>query len=265
VYARCWMKAILSKSIFHKSFYPHVIANYLTEKFNLYEARARLASAILHSKAQECKSPIEYVNLSKEIFCKPPLNFIGWPIKASQIPEEIEALLHIVKEHDVVNMLEIGSFNGGTLFLFARMSSSKAKIISLDLPGAAFGSDNENLSRTLFSNFATDKQIIYSLREDSHLNSSLKKVESILAGERLDFVFIDGDHSYEGVKKDFEMYSPLVRKGGFVAFHDICKHPPETGVQVHQFYTEIKSAYKHTEIIAEPETQNWAGIGVIHM
>jgi hypothetical protein len=30
----------------------------------------------------------------------------------------------------------------------------------------------------------------------------------------VDFLFIDGDHTYEGVKKDFEMYSPLVRREG---------------------------------------------------
>jgi len=41
-------------------------------------------------------------------------------------------------------------------------------------------------------------------------------VKKILAGRQVDFLFIDGDHSYEGVKKDFEMYSSLVRKGGVV-------------------------------------------------
>lgn len=33
-------------------------------------------------------------------------------------------------------------------------------------------------------------------------------------------LFIDGDHSYEGVKLDFEMWSPFVIDGGLVAFHD---------------------------------------------
>ena len=40
-------------------------------------------------------------------------------------------------------------------------------------------------------------------------------------GEKLDFLFIDGDHSYDGVKADFEMYAPMVRPGGLIAFHDI--------------------------------------------
>jgi predicted O-methyltransferase YrrM len=47
----------------------------------------------------------------------------------------------------------------------------------------------------------------------------------VLNEQNLDFLFIDGDHTYKGVKEDFEMYSPLVRKGGVIAFHDITKHP----------------------------------------
>jgi predicted O-methyltransferase YrrM len=35
-----------------------------------------------------------------------------------------------------------------------------------------------------------------------------------------DFVFIDGDHSYEGLKGDWESWSPLVTSGGIIALHD---------------------------------------------
>jgi len=36
----------------------------------------------------------------------------------------------------------------------------------------------------------------------------------------LDFVYIDGNHSYESVKKDIELYYPKVRVGGFIGGHD---------------------------------------------
>ena len=35
-----------------------------------------------------------------------------------------------------------------------------------------------------------------------------------------DFVFIDGDHSYEGLKGDWEGWAPLVKSGGIIALHD---------------------------------------------
>lgn len=35
-----------------------------------------------------------------------------------------------------------------------------------------------------------------------------------------DFIFIDGDHTYEGVKADWGNYHDMVRPGGAVGFHD---------------------------------------------
>ena len=42
----------------------------------------------------------------------------------------------------------------------------------------------------------------------------------VLAEGALDFVFIDGDHSYEGLRTDWEAWSPGVARGGVVALHD---------------------------------------------
>ena len=52
---------------------------------------------------------------------------------------------------------------------------------------------------------------------------NLKKIKEVLNNGKIDFLFIDADHSYKGVKKDFKMYSPLVRLGGIIAFRDIAK------------------------------------------
>ena len=38
--------------------------------------------------------------------------------------------------------------------------------------------------------------------------------------DSLDFLFIDGDHSYEGVKADWEAYKKFLRRGSTVVFHD---------------------------------------------
>ncbi|MBL0358827.1 MAG: class I SAM-dependent methyltransferase [Chitinophagaceae bacterium] len=36
----------------------------------------------------------------------------------------------------------------------------------------------------------------------------------------IDFIFIDGDHSYEGLQKDWELYSPKIVAGGYMLLHD---------------------------------------------
>ena len=51
----------------------------------------------------------------------------------------------------------------------------------------------------------------------------------------LDIVFIDGDHSYEGTKKDILLWAPKVKKGGLLCGHDY-KNPP---AQVHKAVDEL--------------------------
>jgi predicted O-methyltransferase YrrM len=41
-----------------------------------------------------------------------------------------------------------------------------------------------------------------------------------LLNKQIDLLFIDGDHSYEGVKKDWDLYSPMLKKDSIVIFHD---------------------------------------------
>jgi predicted O-methyltransferase YrrM len=75
------------------------------------------------------------------------------------------------------------------------------------------------------------------------------------------------DHTYDGVKKDYEMYSSLVRKEGMIAFHDIVPHDalhdPRGLVGVPRLWSELKDLYKWTCEIVKDAKQGWAGIGVI--
>ena len=44
-------------------------------------------------------------------------------------------------------------------------------------------------------------------------------------GDQIDFIFIDGDHTYQGLQNDWETWSLLVGLGGIVALHDSCSTP----------------------------------------
>ena len=77
------------------------------------------------------------------------------------------------------------------------------------------------------------------------------------------FLFIDGDHTYEGVKKDFEMYRPLVKKGGLITFHDIVSGPAENVGGVPRFWKEVLKNFNHKEFVKAWD-QNGYGIGVIY-
>ena len=188
----------------------------------------------------------------------------GISIRPSQVPYEISRLLEIVKELKPKTLLEIGTARGGTLFLFCITADPEATIISIDLPRGPFGGGYPSWKTPLYKAFASSKKDIYLMRTNSHDLGTLQEVKKVLNGRELDFLFIDGDHRYEGVKRDFEMYLPLVRKGGIIALHDIVEHRPERGCEVSRFWNEIKHSYKHLEIVRD-RNQKWAGIGVLYV
>jgi hypothetical protein len=45
---------------------------------------------------------------------------------------------------------------------------------------------------------------------------------------KIDFLFIDGDHSYEGVKLDFDLYSTILSDNGIIIIHDTDEKYEET-------------------------------------
>lgn len=197
----------------------------------------------------KCSSIEDFVDLAFNIFNVSP--FKSWSIRPAQVKEEITKLLRLLAQHKPKFILEIGTAGGGTLFLFARASSPDAIIISIDLPGGRFSGGYPESRKHLYESFAMHKQKIHLVREDSHAPATFNIIKKILEGRKLDFLFIDGDHMYNGVKTDFEMYGKLVRKGGIIVFHDICPHPPQTGCEVNMFWCEIKDEYEYMEIVRD--------------
>jgi predicted O-methyltransferase YrrM len=182
-------------------------------------------------------------------------------IGAAQIPEEFMMLLKHLDNPE--RLLEIGTFQGGSLLLFCQYSSPTATIISIDLPGGPYGGGYGPEQKLVYQRFAEWQQQLHLLQMNSHDQSTLSEVRRILGDQRLDFLFIDGDHTYEGVKADFAMYSPLVRRGGKIAFHDIIEHHKDPTVGVHQFWKEVRDQYDHLEFVQDPD-QGWAGIGLVY-
>jgi Methyltransferase domain len=198
------------------------------------------------------------------------------PILMGQVRSEIVQLAKVLQVLAPKRSLEIGTNYGGTLLLLCSLSPPDTKVISVDLPWGPFGGGYPRRKIPLFRRFPRGEQQLHLIRADSHSPDTKQRVLAILDGEQLDYLFIDGDHTYKGVQQDFQMYSSLVRSGGIVAFHDIITYRSESGCQVEKFWREIKDCYRHLEIIesvsegslpvavtrAPMET---AGLGVLYM
>lgn len=197
--------------------------------------------------------------------------FAGICVIPWQERSEIAGFLKTIAEPKPKTILEIGTSNGGSLFLFSRIAAPDALIVSVDLPNGEFGGGYPPWRARFYRSFATDRQQIRLLRADSHDPATLEAARAALEGRPIDVLFIDGDHTYEGVKRDFEMYGPLVR-GGVIAFHDIV---PATdagprsrngevlrGGDVPRFWSELRERHNVVEFVEDWRSGRF-GIGMI--
>jgi predicted O-methyltransferase YrrM len=183
-------------------------------------------------------------------------------LRPLQVPGEIEQAVAIVEKTKPRFILEIGTANGGTFFLFSRAASDDALLISLDLPAGHYGGGYAQWKTHVFRRLLLPGQTAHFVRADSHDPASLENVKAALGGNALDLLYIDGDHSYQGVKSDFEMYSSLVRPGGLIVFHDVALHEVRHDCHVSELWDELKGLYPATELIQD-SNQGWAGIGIL--
>lgn len=188
----------------------------------------------------------------------------NYPFNAFQVPAELTALGELLAARRPERALEIGTFRGGTLLFLAQLASPDATLVSVDLPGGKFGGGYSDARAWCYRRFARRHQRLQLLRGDSHSTQMQEQVAAAFSGHKVDYLFIDGDHSYDGAKRDFELYAPMVRKGGLIAFHDIVDGDPEMVGGVPRFWSEIKSPYRHEELIKDRQQRAW-GIGVLHI
>ncbi|RJR41452.1 MAG: class I SAM-dependent methyltransferase [Desulfobacteraceae bacterium] len=190
---------------------------------------------------------------------------MGWyrRVGASQVRSEFTSLFNEVWVRQPRIVMEIGTARGGSLLAWCRLAETLA--ISIDLPGGIHGGGYAAPRAKLYEEFAHGRKgvKVALLREDSHQEKTKTLVSSLLQGRRIDFLFIDGDHTYTGVKRDFELWKPLVANQGMVAFHDIVDHPQQPSIDIRRFWKELRASFITREFV-----QDYAsgfGIGVVYL
>jgi predicted O-methyltransferase YrrM len=165
-------------------------------------------------------------------------------------------------------VLEIGTLHGGTLWAWCQIATLDALVISIDLPGGAFGGGYPEEDASRLQAYARGGQNLRLIRADSHAAGTLNQVIAVLDDRPVDLLFVDGDHTYEGVRCDFELYAPLVRPGGLFVVHDILRHDEDPDCQVDAFWEEVSAGRTCREFVDAAERGprgQWGGIGVIVM
>jgi FkbM family methyltransferase len=182
---------------------------------------------------------------------------------AMQKANELAALIELLDGKSPATVVEIGTACGGTLFVWCRIASPEAMIVSIDLPGGPFGGGYPQDQVPLLRSYAGPSQAIHLLSMDSALLDTRIEVERLLAGRPIDLLYIDGDHSYSGVRADFLQYARLVRHGGLIVLHDIIESDINPGVEVPALWAQLARLYECEEVVHHHPADRWGGFGVI--
>lgn len=185
---------------------------------------------------------------------------------AIQKPDELKQLIDLIQSRKAPKcVLEIGTMAGGTLWLWCQLAYPTAHIVSVDLPGGDWGGGYTDEAIPKLLTYTKQQQTMHLFRCDSHEDRTLASVVRYLKLKKakVDLLFIDGDHTYDGVRRDFEMYGPLVKEDGLIVFHDIVDHTGIPDCQVKPFWDEIKENHRYEEFISPEHGAAWGGIGVL--
>ncbi len=123
--------------------------------------------------------------------------------------DEAAYLFSLTRSHPSCRILEIGRYRGGSTLLFAVAIDDNSELTSIDNLAKA-GCDDSALNRVLEKSKLSGK--VKLITQDS------TKVKA--EPNSYDIIFIDGDHSYEGILRDYEHWKHSVKPGGNLLLHD---------------------------------------------
>lgn len=171
-------------------------------------------------------------------------------LKIQQKKDEWIEFISIIMDLKPTNILEIGSYDGGTTMSLSLLCKN---LITIDILSPRYDTNliSKNCNFTYIQGDSTASDIVNLF----NINKNLQ----------FDVLFIDGGHYYDSVSQDYYNYGKFVKSGGIIAFHDIVESEEHKAqnVGVYKLWKELKNNFQHIEIIKPP--LEWGGIGLIWM
>ena len=153
-------------------------------------------------------SKLYLTNISKSLLIKSDLT-----IKERKKLHELAVGKNII--------MEIGSYKGASACCFGSALKNgfykNKKIICIDTwTNVAMSEGKLSTEKDFKKNTLAFKEFIYPIK--GYSNKVLENVQEL--SDYADLIFIDGDHSYKGVKQDWELYKRFLKTGAIIIFHD---------------------------------------------
>jgi predicted O-methyltransferase YrrM len=174
------------------------IKRYINEQTVL--PKIDLALSISEQRSREILATNDWY---KDLYIDPSVDIVNsHPQVTQQVREELVDFLQLLQDNEVKSILQIGLGHWASTHFILSLLLDHVTTVEYD---------NQFIER-------------YTPQMDPEFERIIQGDSTVVHSdidETFDALFIDGNHSYEYVKKDFENYSKKVKPGGIIAFHDV--------------------------------------------
>lgn len=166
--------------------------------------------------------------------------------------------LNILKELEPKVYIEIGIFKMGSAQMVLEFIPSVELLIGID-------TDDLTLQEPEATKIKQYGDRIEFICGNSNHPETVSKAKEVLAGRMADAMFIDGNHEYDYVEKDFRLYRPLIRRKGKIGLHD-CQLVDVSDVVLaegsQRFWNELSSDHPERCRLIDTEPGPWGNYGI---
>ncbi len=173
-------------------------------------------------------------------------------LELQQVPQEYSKLLKWFQGKNFHSYLELGIGRGGSFLLNVMFQKDIDMAVAVD--NSEYWKNDQKKS--------IKEKIEWLKEQDKYVSFYDCSTDDFFANKiglsiKFDCIFIDADHSYEGVKKDFDNALRHIKRDGYIIFHDIASSQCPGVVQI---WEEVKDKYKMVETFIHGSN---CGIGII--
>ncbi len=174
--------------------------------------------------------------------------------KTQQTPQEFKWLLEKFVDINPQRILEIGSKFGGVSKFFFDFMGNKSRLYTIDI---------QERQWTWKKEYKPGK-ILVKIHGDSTRISTIQKLSTMLDGDKLDFIFINGSNKYSIAKSDFYEYLNLTNNGSIIALSNLYKYAKDPDGSVTRLWYELKSEFRTDEYWYRSNLKA-TGIGIVYV
>jgi GR25 family glycosyltransferase involved in LPS biosynthesis/predicted O-methyltransferase YrrM len=152
------------------------------------------------------------------------MEYYHWDIEGWLTVEQTKLYKRMVDTaSDGAHFVEIGCWKGKSTVMMGVEINNSGKKIKFDAIDSFMGSGEHQAYESIQNN-TLQKEFLANIEPVKHIVNPIVGDSSSLASrypdKSIDFLFIDGDHSFEGVMKDIQAWLPKMKEGGVIAGDD---------------------------------------------